>query len=375
MKYKVAIFISATALVIGLYFVYPAQAASHPGFLVKSSANMNNFMFYFSYSNDVTMTYNPDPYSSNGRLNLSFNPSTIYIANIRYSDYNIVSEASLDAWIYAFEHDLIIYGTSGSNNKGWYPIICMGGTAVPGSGYTPPSNNVFDSLDDYNDFLHPQPTWWEKIKTAWDEFCNSRAGLAALTGDWITYLDEVLFGELWSVQVGEGEDDLVQFFTVSATPSPSPSPTPTQIPVQVNIDPSTGNVSYNYTIIVSGTPIPTSSPVNPNPPNGSGGDGGGSGLTEPIGVEDYYEPDDSLSLPNLRIFQFKLNLPGTETDIGVDSLDNNFVVMNEYLEDNAEAITTVSSFFQVIPSEWFLLLGAIACFPIIAAMIKSLLGG
>lgn len=237
------------------------------------------------------------------------------------------------------------------------------------------NNNFVDGA--YNSFEEYEnasaPTWWERVAQIFTDFATSPAMGAVLSGDWLGYINEVLFGELWSVQVGEGEDELAQFYTVSATPSPSPTPIPTQIPVQVNIDPNTGNVTYHYTIDVSGTPVPTSSPINPNPPVVTGGIG--SELTEPFGVTDYYEPDDSLSIPNLRIFQFQLDLPGSYTDIGVDSLDNNVEVMNGYIEDNADAITTVSSFFQVIPSDWFLLLGAIACFPIIAAMIKSLLGG
>lgn len=367
MKSKLAIFIAATALFVGVWFVRPAFADS------------SHWVIYIdSYDNQ----YRANLYNCANNASFYSSSDTLYKLD-HATSYNIgnVWHASIDAAVsYAIQY--VPNLPSLSTNSFLYiskgaPLIILNYVSTSVN-----AENVFLSYEDYENSLIPPEdpsefdNWWDSVSTAFMDFVGSDAMSAIISGDWLTYLDEVLYGGLWTVPVGEGEDDLVEFYTVSATPTPSPSPTPTLIPVQVNIDPSTGDVTYHYNVIVSGTPVPTSSPVNPNTPTGSGG-GGGSELIEPVEIEDYYEPDDSLSLPNLRIFQFKLPLPGTNstTDIGIDSIDNNFEVMNGYLEDNAEAITTVSSFFQVIPPEWFLLIGAIACFPIIAAMIKSLLGG
>lgn len=225
-----------------------------------------------------------------------------------------------------------------------------------------------------NNIYPPEISWWDNVKEAFMEFVGSDALSGILSGDWLSYIDDVLFGELWTIKVGEGEDDMIIPETVSATPTPSPTPLPTPIPYSTVINPSTGEVTYNYYINVSGTPVPTSSiypPVTSTPP----GPGSGSTIDEPVAIEDYYEPEDSLSIPKLRIFKFLLKMTGNETDVGLDSLDNNIAVMDETLEDNAEAIQGVGDLFQIIPVKWFLLIGTIACFPVIAAMIKSLLGG
>lgn len=233
-------------------------------------------------------------------------------------------------------------------------------------------NNYYSSLEDYLDSI--EPSWWENVKSAFMDFVSSDALSYVLSGDWISYIEDVLFGELWTVKVGEGEDDLIVPETVSATPSPSPTPLPTPIPYSTVIDPGTGEIHYHYTINVSGTPVPTSSiypPVTSAPP----GPGSGSTIDEPVAIEDYYEPEDSLSVPKLRIFKFLLRMTGNDVDVGMDSLDNNMAVMDATLEDNAEAISGVGDLFQLIPVKWFLLIGTLACFPVIAAMIKSLLGG
>lgn len=237
-------------------------------------------------------------------------------------------------------------------------------------------NNFYPSIEDYEDSL--VPSWWDNVKQAFMDFVGSDALSDVLSGNWLEYIEDVLFGELWTVKVGEGEDDMIIPETVSPTPTPSPTPLPTPIPFSTVINPSTGEVTYNYFIDVSGTPIPTSSiypPVTSYPGGGGGGGSPASFPEEPYYVEDYYEPDDSLSIPKLRIFKFLLRMPGNETDIGLDSLDNNIAVMDETLEDNAEAIQGVGDLFQIIPVKWFLLIGTLACFPVIAAMIKSLLGG
>lgn len=225
-----------------------------------------------------------------------------------------------------------------------------------------------------NTITPPEPSWWDNVKQAFMDFVGSEALSDVLSGDWISYINDVLFGELWTVKVGEGEDDMIVPETVSATPSPSPTPLPTPIPYSTVIDPGTGEIHYHYTIDVSGTPVPTSSiypPVTSAPP----GPGSGSTIDEPVAVEDYYEPEDSLSVPKLRIFKFLLRMTGNDVDIGMDSLDDNMAVMDATLEDNAEAISGVGDLFQLIPVKWFLLIGTLGCFPVIAAMIKSLLGG
>lgn len=227
----------------------------------------------------------------------------------------------------------------------------------------------------YNNTDPPEdPSWWDNVKQAFMDFVSSEALSDVLSGNWLAYIEDVLFGELWTVKVGEGEDDMIVPETVSATPTPSPTPIPTPIPYSTVINPDTGVITYHYTVDVSGTPVPTSSifpPVTSVPP----GPGSGSTIDEPVAVEDYYEPEDSLSVPKLRIFKFLLRMTGNDVDVGMDSLDDNMAVMDATLEDNAEAISGVGDLFQLIPVKWFLLIGTLACFPVIAAMIKSLLGG
>lgn len=366
-KYSVFLLLSF-CLFFGLSPLKQVNAATKPlrdyANIVIINNNGGNFFNVICSDGDITSED-----IGNGVFSMSFSNNRYGIAQYQTTNIDEVIAYVNNSWINSDFSD----SAYGSINYISPISIIKGSISGVYPGQTDP-----DDPDDPEDPDDPgEQTWWDKVKEAFMDFVGSEALSDVLSGSWISYIDDVLFGELWTVKVGEGEDELAQELipqTVSATPSPSPTPLPTPIPYSTVINPSTGEVTYNYYINVSGTPVPTSSiypPVTSTPP----GPGSGSTIDEPVTVEDYYEPEDSLSIPKLRIFKFLLRMTGNDVDVGMDSLDNNIAVMDETLEDNAEAIQGVGDLFQIIPVKWFLLIGTIACFPVIAAMIKSLLGG
>lgn len=349
MKSKIVVMIGLT-VIFSFFFIVKAEARTFNPSDYSSyfwTLNYSNVpVLYASYTNRY---FNVVTDSGKMYLNPTASWTAYYVSSLGSFEYN---SYTIGAPIDTYDYQPFIAGTSNFNSNGY--------------------SNFFNNVDDYNESLIP--SWWDNVKQAFMDFVGSEALSSVLSGDWLSYIDDVLFGELWTVKVGEGEDDMIIPETVSATPTPSPTPIPTPIPYSTVINPNSGEITYHYTIVVSGTPVPTSSiypPVTSSPP----GPGSGSTIDEPVAVEDYYEPEDSLSVPKLRIFKFLLRMTGNDVDVGMDSLDDNMAIMDATLKDNAEAISGVGDLFQLIPVKWFLLIGTLACFPVIAAMIKSLLGG
>lgn len=349
MNYKIVVMFGLTILFSCLYII-PSYAYTEKPLLEYN----NIFIIYDSTYNNYRLCYTDQTPTSQLE-----SPNYWWVV---YLNGGNLSASTLDGVMgFLTQNPSVLDNDSrGINTRSYLNII---------------KGSITGDIPDFTIFPEPpaETTWWDKVKQAFMYFVGSEALSDVLSGNWLAYIEDVLFGELWTVKVGEGEDDMIIPDTVSATPSPSPTPLPTPIPYSTVIDPGTGEVHYHYTIDVSGTPVPTSSiypPVTYAPP----GPGSGSTIDEPVAVEDYYEPEDSLSVPKLRIFKFLLRMTGNDVDVGMDSLDNNMAVMDATLDDNAEAISGVGDLFQLIPVKWFLLIGNLACFPVIAAMIKSLLG-
>lgn len=224
---------------------------------------------------------------------------------------------------------------------------------------------TFDSWDDFIDDITPDPTWWEIIKNKLIDI----AGDIALGDKLKGFIDVLEWGlDLWTVKVGEGEPER---WEIDVEPPPSPTPLPTPIPYQTVMTPDNNGgftIQYIYNN-PSGTPE-----AHPQPPANV------TNTTNNYGDDfeyPYYENPENKDNPFRLKIPWYLKLILNNNDIPIDTLDDHYDVAQYQVQsdDVLEAVDTVYDGFQVIPSDWILLLGAIACLPLFAALIHRMLSG
>lgn len=148
----------------------------------------------------------------------------------------------------------------------------------------------------------------------------------------------------WMIEGDDGEGGHSGghgFEYVTPTPTPTPTPMPTPTPYYLNIVDNDGNPVYTI------TGIPSQNITINNTTNNESGDG-----------FDIFEVDVKL-LPSGGVSNPKDGLNSV--------MDSNL----EVLEDID--VTPVGASFSVLPSDWFIMLGAIICMPFIAGFISKLL--
>lgn len=215
----------------------------------------------------------------------------------------------------------------------------------------------------------PNPTWWEKLKENAQRVIRDIADILGIGSaiDAAIDLDNWL-GDLFTVKVGEGE---LERWQIDVDSPPSPTPTPTPIPYQTVMTPDNNGgftIQYIYNN-PSGTPE-----VHPQPPANV------TNTTNNYGDDfeyPYYENPENKDNPFRLKIPWYLKLILNNNDIPIETLDDHYDVAQYQVQsdDVLEAVDTVYDGFQVIPSDWILLLGAIACLPLFAALIHRMLSG
>lgn len=364
MKNKVAIFLCCTALFISLFSFIPSYASYYGpldswSFIAVGRLHSNG-KYYVGYASSPVYWYWSSGFQEFSGSDITFISSYNGGPSLMY---NSMGEAIAAAAAYRSSGTSIGQGGGGTFDQ----VVVIKGTLNISNAY--PQNTYWGSLDDYNDYLESiQPKWYE---TLWQDFVNfitdflpdlaTPGNPASLTklAEWLQ--------DSFTVNVGEGEDDLANQIFVS--PLPTPTPTPTPIPYQTVMSPD-GNGGYSIQYIYnnpSGTPIITSQPPQQN---------------VSIDVDNnfeypYYENPENKDNP----FKFKipwyLKLVLKNNDIDIDTLDNTYQSAQGLVQDDdvITAVDEVYNGFQVLPSSWLLLIGAIASLPLFAALIRRFLGG
>lgn len=250
-------------------------------------------------------------------------------------------------------------------------VICLKGSAINDSSSI---DQYFESLQDYEDFINPpepepDPTWWEKLKENAQRVIRDIADILGIGSAFDSAIDlDNWLGDLFTVKVGEGE---LERWQIEVDPLPSPTPTPTPIPYQTVMTPDNNGgftIQYIYNN-PSGTPE-----AHPQPPANV------TNTTNNYGDDfeyPYYENPENKDNPFRLKIPWYLKLILNNNDIPIETLDDHYDVAQYQVQsdDVLEAVDTVYDGFQVIPSDWILLLGAIACLPLFAALIHRMLSG
>lgn len=159
--------------------------------------------------------------------------------------------------------------------------------------------------------------------------------------DWFLYV--LGFGDDFADDIDEfiTGGDRVHLTLVTPTPSPTPTPRPSPTPYVLDIvDPNTGQPVYTI------TGIPGNYSYN------------------------YYEGDTNDG-SDFDIFEVDLQVGDGGSSNPRDGLNDVMKTNNDYLEDID--ISPVSGSFSVLPSDWYLLIGVLISFPVIAGFISKLL--
>lgn len=211
-------------------------------------------------------------------------------------------------------------------------------------------NDLWEIVTDYFGFTGKPFSWISKLGNFWK---NRFDGIRTFWNN--------LFHK-------DDNGDIVSDMTiVSPTPLPSaPTPIPYNTFVEYDSQNNTYIYKYSYVDENNTTIIVTS------PPDG----GNGTGLrptSEPI-VDNYY-PANPLDVPrdnNMWSPQFTINLGDGQTlDVDMNTMNDTLIQGAEpYLDD----VDVASDMFSVIPNDWWMLIGFIACIPIICAIISRFLG-
>lgn len=272
------------------------------------------------------------------------------------SSFNTLSEA--------FEYDQSYFSYSGSSQISWYgEIVYIGDINIVGS-----SENLY-SEEEYNNIINPpepELTWWDILKENAQRVIRDILELSGIPVDAAIDLDN-WFSDLFIVKVGEGEDSLAN--QINTEPLPTPTPTPTPIPYQTVMTPDNNGgfiIQYIYNN-PSGTPT-----AHPQPPSNNITNNYGSDFEYP-----YYENPENKDNPFKLKIPWYLKLILNNNDIPIETLDDHYLVAQNQIQsdDVLEAIDTVYNGFQVIPTDWLLILGAIACLPVFASLISRMLNG
>lgn len=194
--------------------------------------------------------------------------------------------------------------------------------------------------DSYDDYINPNPSWFEIWSNSIYQFLNDWIPWAVDLDNWLDdiYLD--LFGmKLDGDDVQYGND--VEFYDL-----PSPTPFPTPIPYQQQLAPDGSGgfiIKYIYPD-PSGNPITATAPP-PQP-------------TYVIKITDTPQFDISgVPIP-----------PAEGLQEAIDAIDDN-------IDDYQDGFDAIQGSFSTLPVKWFFFFGIPAAIILIAGIIRSLLGG
>ena len=216
-----------------------------------------------------------------------------------------------------------------------------------------------------NDFQNtgdplPEPKWYED---AWDIFKAWLGNTPWDDNNIVTMISD--FWKKWTN--GDNEPDDINIIGYSTpTPQPTPTPKPTPIPYSVSLIDINGGqeIIYNYVDPTSG--LPTSSPYNPNIDITIQGGGSSTTITTPVPVI------LATGTPEFQNILFTSE-DSNDLEINVGQIGEYVDVIENGLIENTAAMEEVSNIFSILPNNWFMIIGIIACIPIIAAVISRFL--
>lgn len=349
MKKLLAVIPIAT-LIILLFNEKSAFAVGYPG---KPLSEYNNIIVYW----DITYNYYFISYTDNNII-CSFD-SNYNNWKLNFSDmgYEIVSKDLEFTKNYLTNNLPINLWTRGGNES----FYCRSYLEII-------KGSISGELPDFAIYPEPpeEPSWWDILKENAQRVIRDVLQLVGVPIDAAIDLDNWL-SDLFTVKVGEGEDSLAN--QINTEPLPTPTPTPTPIPYQTVMTPdNNGGFTIQYIY-----PDPSGTPTaHPQPPSNNITNNYGSDFEYP-----YYENPENKDNPFQLKIPWYLKLILNNNDIPIETLDDHYLVAQNQIQsdDVLDAIDTVYNGFQVIPTDWLLLLGAIACLPVFASLISRMLNG
>jgi len=227
------------------------------------------------------------------------------------------------------------------------------------------NNDYPDFVELSEDFINTgepeeEPTWYEE---AWDIFKSWLGNTPWDDNNIVTMISD--FWKKWTNGGNDPTDiNIVGYSTPTPQPTPTPKPTPIQYSVSL-IDINGGQeIIYNYVDPTSG--LPTSSPYNPNIDITIQSGGSGTTITTPVPVI------LATGTPEFQNILFTSE-DSTDLEINVGQIGEYVDVIENGLIENTDAMEEVSNIFSMLPNNWFMIIGIIACIPIIAAVISRFL--
>ena len=360
---KIIAVIPITILFILLSTNINVHAATYRGIFVKYTIDPSDdlFDFYFTTESDPIFYYSEVVNDQYGRYMITCNRS-LSVGYFSGSAHHTLSD-----WL-----DKIATGSGIASNGGPYlekclpPIIAYNATIYPASGQDSSNDDIFDNVQDYEDYINPpppDPTWYDEM---YESFLGVVESIATIATGGLSELVEA-FTDFWVVPVGGDEGDM--FFPTDIVMA-SPTPTPTPIQYQTVIAPTTdpqGHVVYEYKYVYNnpyGTPIITSSPpVNNITYNGDSFD------------YPYYDNPDNRNNPYKLKIPWYLKLIFGDKIVDETTLDDSVNVIQDYMNDDDinDGVTTVYEGMSAIPTNWLILIGVIASIPLFGCLISRLL--
>lgn len=230
----------------------------------------------------------------------------------------------------------------------------LGGAEIVYSGSGQNDLVGFDSVADYEDYINPPKSWWEKL---WDTFEDYFTN--PIPGSWIKNLIDNVFGD-------DGNENTISDSVDIANPTLTPAPTPVPYTTVVipKTDPVTGDTYYEtnyYYNNPSGTPI-----VQPYPPTNA------PSTNSPSGSSEYYPVNgDPYSIPVVS-WLTSTKIGDTNYD-GLDSIGDGMSAVDDIGSEYTDGIGAAQDATSALPSSWLLLIGIAAAIPLLAGIISRFL--
>lgn len=315
---KKFIFISVFVFALSLFLV-PVKADTNYYDQFETIAIMPNFTTDNPPLVGIMLSTQPVVYCRNGWCDGSFNSNSI--SRVYY--FNSVNEAyaailtgvvkSVDTFVDCYNPFIVIKGS----------IVLQSGNAT-----------IYDDINEYWD-EHPD----ERPTPPPDpDPPEPEPGDSWLSDIWEWFLWQLGLNDDYSGDIDEyitgGDRDRIEIVTPTPTPFP-PSPTPIVMP----ITDTNGNTIWNVTY--------------------PQGDSGGGDTTN-----NYYGDDFDIFDVDLKIGDGGTSNPRDGLN---DVMDTSFDYVNE-LDTSA-----VSGSFSILPTDWYVMIGVLICFPFIAGFISKLL--
>lgn len=342
----------------------------------KAFANVNDYSVDYQLANYQTVVWVSARYSNDQDNETWFAPwillSSHDTLNLTANSNGTLSYSNGNHYMQPLLREYIPSGITAPTNTGSFyyqnsgytntttsgTLFSFSGTVIVLQGIVNYSGYKY-TWDEWEDFINPPPApdpWYKQIWNSVRDYMNNPP--------WGENNIFDTLNDIWNVFTHSNDDpnpinyDILKQLT--PTPYPTTSPVPTNIPYSTLLKPdANGNLVINY-LYNNPQGTPTESPYNPN---GNNGNGNGSST---------YIPDKNNPLP-VEVYPKENMMPYAynQNEFNINNIDDYTDGFTQPLDEYIENVPDVLSVFSIIPDELYIVIGCIACIPLVSGIIKA----